>query len=292
MPDPMVQKLTGALAHGLFGLFKAMPLDVASAVGGTLFRTLGPRLKVSNRARRNLARAFPEKSAAEIEAIVRAMWDNLGRTAAEFPHLQAFDYRSGDGRVTVSGLDHADRFRDDGKPGLIAAGHLGNWEVQIGQLERHGTRSAVTYRASNNPRIESLYRKARSGPYGGTWIAKGAKGARQILEVLRQGGHIAMLIDQKMNDGIPVPFFGRDAMTAPALAQLAYKFRCPILPCRIQRTGGAHFHITVCPPLELPDSGDRSADIAAVMTQVNALLEEWIRDDPSQWLWLHRRWPD
>lgn len=288
----MKHALEGFIAHAIFALFKALPLDTASALGGGLLRTLGPRLSVSKRARRNLTRAFPEKTPAEIETIVRAMWDNLGRTTAEFAHLPEFDPYGDDGRVVVEGAEHIDLLRDDGKPGLFFACHLANWEVQIFALTRRGIPAAVTYRASNNPKVEALYHRARSGPFSGTWIAKGAKGARKIIDTLRQGGHVAMLVDQKMNDGIPVQFFGRDAMTAPALAQLALKYGCPVVPCRIRRTTGARFHISFLPPMDLPDSGDRVADVASLMQAVNALIEDWVRDEPAQWLWLHRRWPD
>jgi KDO2-lipid IV(A) lauroyltransferase len=96
----------------------------------------------------------------------------------------------------------------------------------------------------------------------------------------------------KMNDGIAIPFFGRDAMTAPAIAQLALRFNCPIVPFRAERLGGAHFRLTVYPPLELPRTGNREADIRALMVQINTLLEQWVRARPEQWLWLHRRWPD
>ena len=106
------------------------------------------------------------------------------------------------------------------------------------------------------------------------------------------GGHLGILPDQKMNDGIAVPFFGRDAMTAPALARLALRFDCPVVPLRAERTGGARFHIRFYPPLEIPNSGDRQADVLALMTEVNRIIEGWIIERPEQWLWLHRRWPD
>ena len=101
-----------------------------------------------------------------------------------------------------------------------------------------------------------------------------------------------MLVDQKLNDGIAVPFFGRDAMTAPALAQLALKYRCPVVPARLERLDGARFRLTFQPPMELPDTGDREADVFETMRRVNAIFEDWIRARPEQWLWLHRRWPD
>jgi KDO2-lipid IV(A) lauroyltransferase len=110
--------------------------------------------------------------------------------------------------------------------------------------------------------------------------------------MLRRGAHLTMLADQKMNDGIPVPFFGRPAMTAPALAALALRFDCDLLPARVERLSGARFRLTVFPPLPLPRSGDHHADVATLMTRVNQTLERWVRDRPEQWFWLHRRWPD
>ena len=94
-----------------------------------------------------------------------------------------------------------------------------------------------------------------------------------------------------MNDGIAVPFFGRDAMTAPALARLGLRFRCPIVPIRTERLDGARFRFTVLPPLEMADTGDQAADVLTTMTRVNATIESWVRARPEQWLWLHRRWP-
>ena len=101
-----------------------------------------------------------------------------------------------------------------------------------------------------------------------------------------------MLVDQKMNDGIAVPFFGRDAMTAPALAQFALKYDCPVVPVRVELLGGAYFRMTFYPALEIVPTDDRHADILRIMTEVNAIMESWIRDRPAQWLWLHRRWPN
>jgi KDO2-lipid IV(A) lauroyltransferase len=126
----------------------------------------------------------------------------------------------------------------------------------------------------------------------GALIPKGAVAARRAIATLRRGAHLTMLADQKMNDGVAVPFFGRPAMTAPALATLALRFDCDVLPARVERLRGAHFRLTVFPPLALPRSGDPQVDAAALMAQVNATLERWVRDRPEQWFWVHRRWPD
>lgn len=283
--------LVAAAAWGAYGLLAALPIDAASGLGGWLGRSIGPHLSVSRRARRNLKTCFPEKSDAEIEAIVRGMWDNLGRVVGEFPHVAHLDLSGGGQRVTIDGIEHFDRLRDDGKPGIFIGGHIGNWELAGAVAAARGLPLAMIYRAANNPYVEKLYRRGRADG-AAELIPKGPAGARRILDVLKGGGHLALLVDQKMNDGIAVPFFGRDAMTAPALAQFALKFRCPVVPARVERLKGAHFRITVLPPLEFAETGNRHADIQAAMTQVNALIEAWIRDRPEQWLWLHKRWPD
>ncbi|HTR17703.1 MAG TPA: lysophospholipid acyltransferase family protein, partial [Acetobacteraceae bacterium] len=108
---------------------------------------------------------------------------------------------------------------------------------------------------------------------------------------LARGGYLAMLTDQKMNDGVEARFFGLPAMTASALAALALRFRCPVVPSHVERIGPARFRLICEPPLPLPDSGDRQADIRQLTQQVNDALERWIRERPESWLWLHRRWP-
>jgi Kdo2-lipid IVA lauroyltransferase/acyltransferase len=269
---------------------RTLPLDVASAIGGWLGRTFGPRLGPTRIARGNLSAAFPDKSSAEIEAIIRGMWDNLGRVAFEYPHLDRFRFFDGDGRIEVLGIERFDAMRDDGQPGIMFSGHLGNWELLGPAAAARGAPLNLVYRAPNNPRLQWLFDLRRSG--GANMLAKGADGAKQALKLLRNGAHFAMLVDQKMNDGVPAPFFGRDAMTAPALALFALRFRCPVLPARVERLGGARFRITVLPPMEFTWTGDRHADVLAAMTKVNAVIEQWIRERPEQWLWLHRRWPD
>src|SRR5205814_1253721 len=149
---------------------------------------------------------------------------------------------------------------------------------------------AQIYRAANNPLIDRMIARLRGGK--SELIPKGAIASRRAVAALRRGGHVSLLADQKLNDGIAVPFFGRPAMTAPALALLALHYDCDVLPARVERLDGARFRLTIYPALPLSKSGDRSADVLALMTAVNATLEGWIRERPEQWFWLHRRWPD
>jgi KDO2-lipid IV(A) lauroyltransferase len=274
------------LAFAIFGWF---PLDWASAIGGALGRAIGPRLDISKRARLNLGRAWPALSDVEISRIIAGMWDNLGRVAAEYPHLREIRVFDPCGRVETHGLEHIDRAVAAGRRMIIFSGHIANWEIAMVAAAQYGISVAQIYRAANNPRVDRMITRFRGD---GELIPKGAVAARRAIAVLRRGTHLTMLADQKMNDGIPVPFFGRTAMTSSALASLALRFDCDVLPVRVERLGGARFRLTVLPQLPLPRSGDRHADVATLMARVNQILEEWIRDRPEEWFWLHRRWPD
>lgn len=270
-------------------VFRAMPVDWASAVGGWLGRSIGPRLGVSRRAARNLALAMPENSAAENARIVRGMWDNLGRTAAEYPHLQAI-CAEGSGRIEVVNGAAVTALAHDDKPGIIFGGHFANWEVGPYTLRRLlGVPLTSVYRAPNNPWIEPVLNRLRRAP---DRIAKGSEGGRHLMRLLKGGGHVGILVDQKLNDGVAVPFFGRDAMTAPAVARFGLRFRCPLLPVNAERLDGARFRVTVEDPIELTSTGDTERDVRDTMTRINRLLEAWVRHRPEQWLWVHNRWPN
>jgi KDO2-lipid IV(A) lauroyltransferase len=173
---------------------------------------------------------------------------------------------------------------------IVFSGHIANWEIGMLAGVQHGISVAQIYRALDNPLMDRIIGRFRGDSV--EFIPKGAIAARRAIAALRRGTHLGLLADQKMNDGIPVPFFGRPAMTAPALAVLALRFDCDVLPLRVERLDGARFRVTVFPPLPLPRSGEPHADAAALMARVNAILEAWIRDRPEQWLWLHQRWPD
>lgn len=284
--------LQAVLIYTLYGLCAALPLAAASALGGWVAQTLGPRLRVSRRARSNLALVFPGLSDSSREAIVSGMWDNLGRSLAEHPHLDqlwaAEESGRGAQRIEIVGREWLPR--PGGGACLMFSAHLANWELLPAGAARQGLPLTSVYRRPNNPYLHRLMTRHRRVGQG-ELVPKGREGARALIAALVRGGTVAMLVDQKMNDGIAVPFFGLPAMTAPAIAQLALKFRCPVIPVRTERLDGARYRLTLSPPLDLPDSGNRNADILALMTRINAMVEEWIRARPEQWLWLHNRWP-
>lgn len=269
-------------------IFACLPIDWASAAGGWIARTIGPFLGVSRRAMTNLHLAMPDNSRGENRAIVRGMWDNLGRSMAEYPHLHRIcSPRSG--RVEIINEEGVDALLADGKPGIVFGGHFGNWQVGPSMLHRLMGESLLSvYRPANNPWVDALQRRRLMSR---RTVPKGDEGGRRVLLHMRRGGHVGLLVDQKHNDGIAVPFMGRSAMTAPGVARLARHFNCPVVPVHAERIRGANFRITVLSPLDIVDTGDRQSDEIANLAQVNSLIAAWILARPEQWLWLHRRWP-
>ncbi|CAK0775599.1 Kdo2-lipid IVA lauroyltransferase/acyltransferase [uncultured Gammaproteobacteria bacterium] len=287
----LIYPFHAVIVYLLYGLLSLLPAARASALGGWVGRLIGPRLGVSKTALRNLRQALPELSAERHQRILVGMWDNLGRVIAEYPHLDAILNGQGGAGLEQIGMGALRTLAEAHQAAVVVSAHLGNWELMPVAGSRQGLPLTVVHRRPNNPLTENLL--VRSRRIDPKWmVPKGAEGARQLLAALLNRGTIGLLIDQKMNDGIAVPFFGRPAMTAPAAAAFALKFRCPIIPARVERLEGATFRLTVFPALEIVSTGDPAADKLAIMTQINELVESWIRERPEQWLWLHRRWPD
>lgn len=273
-----------ALLKWLFAAMRLMPLDLASFTGGFIARGIGPFFSAQKTAKKNLAMIFPEKSDRERDKIISGMWDNLGRVAAELSHLPGHSLIN---RYTLHGEEHMPK---QGETVLFFSGHIGNWELLPSVPYRRGTGITIVYRHANNPHVDDMIAKLRASQ-SDDMIAKGPRGAFKLAKTLKKKKSICMLVDQKMNDGISVPFFGRPAMTAPAIAQLALHYNLPIIPARVVRTKGAHFDIMVYPPVAYEKTGDDAKDTLAIMTQINIMLEGWIREHPEQWFWVHQRWP-
>ena len=182
------------------GVFKLLGLERASAFGGWLLKTIGPRVGVSRRARNNIRRAMPELTQAEIETIIRDMWENLGRTVAEYAHLDRFKEPAYRDRVSLSGAEYVETLKDKG--GILVSGHFANWELMPLHLHLRGYEGGEVYRHANNPLIDKWIVQLRSRAIQPVQIPKGPKGARDVLRVIRKKGFVCMLVDQKMNDVI------------------------------------------------------------------------------------------
>ena len=273
------------------GFFWLIGLDAASSVGGIIGRNLFYRLSAARRARNNLMAAYPEKSAAAIEAITLEMCDNLGRLVAEYPHLGNLSVEGKRPRVDIKNVHIGHAAVAEGKGVIFVTGHFANWEVMTiaaGILDPTG---AFVYRPANNSLVGNWISRQRliQGPQ--EQIKKGQRGLKRMFRLIRDGKSVFMLADQKTNEGIAASFFGRDAMTTAAPAALSLKLGAPIIPVSTQRLSGAHFRVTIHSAIEFYPSGEHTKDILALTTKMNMVLEDFVRAQPAQWLWVHRRWP-
>jgi KDO2-lipid IV(A) lauroyltransferase len=283
-----VKKLRYALealpVYLAYGLFRLMPLPVASWVGGKLGEFLGSFLGVRRVAHQNMALALPEKTTLELKQINKRMWNQLGRTIGEFPHLGTGSFIK---RITIHGSEHVERAREAGRGVIFLSGHFANWEVAplaayIVDMPLH-----VVYRQTNNPFVEWLVRHVR-GRYAAGMHRKGKAAARGVLRAIAQGEAIGMLTDQKENDGISIPFFSHEVMTGRMPAHLAKHYNATILVSRVIRQ-----HESACFTVEIIPWQDAAKDIdnGSFLSAMNKKFEEWICEYPEQWFWLHKRWP-
>lgn len=266
----------------------------ATALSAGFTRLVAPLIPENRLGAANLAAAFPEKSPAERKRILRGVWDNLARTAIEFAFLDKIlaefrVHRIDSGPVTANGLEHFLRLRGDGKPGLIFAAHLANWELPATFAQRFGLDVTILFRMPKNSIVAEDLMKRRNELMGNL-VASRFGTAFEIASALARGGHVAMLVDQRRSDSPPSPFFGRPAATSTMFAKLAREYDCPVHGVRAIRLPGDRFHIEMTPPVDLPRDSEGLIDVAAATETINGIIEGWVREHPEQWLWLHDRW--
>lgn len=273
----------------LSAVFRLMPVDVASALGGGLLRLLGPLNGAHRTARTNIKLVFPDMPEAEVRRLLDKQWENVGRTFAE---LQVMDRIVRDpARLQVVNRERLVEIAQSKKPVVFISGHFSNWEVMPAPILQAGVQLLVTYRAANNPYVDARIRKSRYR-YGVRLFApKGGDGARELLDALANGASVALMNDQKFNSGIAGLFFGELVHTAPGPTRLALRFDTVLQPMSVRRLRGARFQVTAHEPIHLARSGDRTADIAAGVARINAFVEDYIRQNPEEWFWVHKRWP-
>lgn len=276
-----------------FMLLRALGPERASNLGGAVMRVLGPLLPAHRTALRNIRMVFPDLPEGEVKRIARGAWENLGRTGAEYAHLHhLFDFdpdNPSSGRTEVDGIEHFLALRDDGKPGLIFSAHLANWELPAICAARYGLDATAVFRAPNNPAARRIVHSIRSGTMGGL-AAAGPGASFAMRDVLEKGGHLGMLIDQHFTRGVVTPFMGSPALTNPVLGKFAKYFDCPVHGVRVIRLPGYRFRLELTPPLDLPRDANGQVDVTGAMAAMTRMVEDWVREHPEQWLWMHRRW--
>jgi Kdo2-lipid IVA lauroyltransferase/acyltransferase len=261
--------------------------------GGAFMRTIGPWLREHRIGQANLRAAFPEKSGAEIETILRGVWDNLGRTGAEIAHL---DHICSGDRYKRTYIDYTpesiERFlkvRDDGKPAVVFAAHLANWELPAVIAASDGLESTVLYRRPNLGAVADAIIALRQGIMG-EMVVSSLGAPVTLARALERGRHVAMLVDQHYVRGIDVTFFGRTCKVNPLIAMLAREAECPIHGTRVWRLPGNRFGAEFSAEVPPVRDAEGRIDLAGTMQAITSVVESWVREHPEQWLWLHRRW--
>ena len=286
----------GASAVGLLGAVKRFDRKRTADFAGAAMRKIGSLFKEHRLARQNLRAAFPEKSDAEIEQILAGVWDNLGRIAIEFAHLDGFCVE-GVGRQSPDVITYApettERYRrmlDRGKPMLGFAAHLANWELPAVAAKVLVEHSAVLYRRPNIRPISDVIVKLRA-PLMGELVPASLEAPLKLARLLQSGTHVGMLVDQHFTKGVEVTFFGRRCLANPLIALLARQTESPIHGLRaVRKPDGNSFSVDITDPVEpARDAGGR-IDIKGTMQAITAVVEGWVREHPEQWLWLHHRW--
>lgn len=285
----LVWRLEAFGFQALFGFLRLLGVERASGLGGWLLRTLGPLTGTQRTVMRNLRIAFPDMPADEREALALAQWDQTGRTFAE---LAVMDHLTPEGgRVEVVGMERLHALRDSGKPAVLISGHLANFEVMAAVIMASGVPCQVTYRAANNPYVDALIRQSRER-YGIRLFAPKGDGTRELMAGMKRGDSIALLVDQKYNQGPEVEFFGQPVNASPGAARLALKFDTVMLPLSVVRLPGVRFRVTAHEPIVVNQSEDKAADTLAGIQAANRFVEDRVREHPVDWFWVHKRWPD
>jgi KDO2-lipid IV(A) lauroyltransferase len=288
-------RLFGLLVRAVFALLRLLGPDTGPRIGSFLTRNLGPLTSANRIARENIAAAFPDKTEAERAAILTEAWDNLGRVACEYVHMDRiwdFDPAHPEaGRITASPETVAlyERLRDDGKPAIVFSAHLANWELPAIAAARHGIESAVLYRTPNSPAVAKEILRLRQDSMG-TLVAAGMSAPFKLARALERGQHIGMLVDQRFGRGPRIDFLGRPAQANPLLAQLARRFDCPVHGARAIRLPGGRFRLDLTEEIPMPRDAEGLIDVAAATQAMNDVIAGWVSEYPGQWLWMHRRW--
>ena len=293
---PMTEAAVGALTVAMLRTTRYFDPDKTARFFGRATRFIGRRLREDRIGRANLKAAFPEKPPEEIETILEGVWDNLGRIGAEFAHLDHIwdydaDHPEKPSRIEFSARTKQlfDALRDDGKPALFFACHLGNWELPALGAVAHGLDAAILFRRPNIESADRAIERIRAVKMG-TLIPAGREAPIRLAQALQDGQHVAMLVDQYLTNGVDVTFFGRKTKANPMLARLRRQVECPIHGTRIIRLPNNRFRAELSEEVKPVFDASGQIDVQGTMQAVTDVVEGWVREYPDQWLWLHRRW--
>ena len=270
----------------LFLIFKVFGLKFASYLSSKIMSIVGPIFRSKDLIKTNILKALPDLNDKEIENISKKMWSNYGRILAEYIFIKNFRRSSLNHKIKINGQEILDKIKKNNEPVIFISGHFNNFELMAMHIEKSGINLAAVYRPLNNKFLNLIMEKIRKEHICKNQIKKGITGTKQLLSFFKGGSSIALMIDQRVSQGIKSNFFGHKAFTTTIPAQFVKKFKCKVVPIYIERTKSFNFNLTVHNPIEYSDNDT----IESITSNLNELLEKMILNNPEQWIWSHNRW--
>ena len=270
----------------LFVIFKFLGFKLASNLGSFIGGLLGPFFRSKKKIISNIKKALPEIGEKNIEIISKKMWKNYGRILSEYLFIKNFRNSKNEKIISVEGQEILDKIKNTKEPVVFISGHFNNFELMAMQIEKSGINLAAIYRPLNNIFLNKIMERIRKKYICRKQIKKGSSGTRDLLKSFKKNYSIALMIDQRVSEGIRCEFFGQPALTTTIPAQLFKKFGCKIVPVYVERVNGIFFKIKVSEPINF----SKESSIEEITLDLNKWLERMILINPGQWIWSHNRW--
>ena len=270
----------------LLFIYKILGLKISSLISGKIFEFFGPLFRSKQIIKSNIQRAIPEINPKEINNIKKDMWNNYGRTLSEYMFLKDFRNNKLESNIHLEGGEILEKIKNEKTPVIFVSGHFSNFELMAMQIEKSGLNLAAIYRPLNNIFLNVLMVRIRKKYICKNQIKKGTRGVRELLKLYKKGCSIALMIDQRVTEGVKSKFFNEDAFTTTIPAQFIKKFKCKVVPIYIERYNGINFNIKIEKPIEF------STDVSTekITRDLNIWLEKMILKNPGKWIWSHNRW--
>ncbi len=269
-----------------FSLFKILGLKLSSALGGKIFEKVGPLFRSKNLIHTNIKKAFPEIELKNLNIITKLMWNNYGRVFAEYMYIKKFREDKSNSKIHIEGKEILEEIKKKDKPVIFISGHLSNFELMAMHIEKSGIKLATIYRPLNNIFLNKIMERIRRKYICKFQIKKGIGGMKKLITLKKSNFSTALMIDQRVSQGIKSNFFNHEALTTTIPAQLVKKFKIPVVPIFIERTNNINFKISVKKPINF----DNSSSTEDITNELNKILEKMIIYKPEQWIWSHDRW--
>ncbi len=269
-----------------FFIFKIIGLKLSTLISGKIFSFLGPIFRSKKVIYKNLKIAFPKITEIELKNYTNEMWEYYGKILAEYLFLKDFRYGNLNNNVEIIGKNIFDEIKLKNEKVIFISGHFDNFELMAMTIERAGIKLSAIYRPLNNFFMNKIMENLRRKYICKNQIKKGRSSARDLLRSFNEGSSIALMIDQRVSEGVKSNFFNKKAYTTTIPAQFVKKFNCRVVPINIERKENSKFRLTVSDPI----SFNNNDNIEIITNSLNQWLEKAIINNPSKWIWSHNRW--